>query len=131
MGLFDMMMIKDNHIAAAGGIEKAVRRADEYIEAQGLQVRTYVIPTLGIHVITSYFISDSISSILHLILIIPHILHPYVHERVYGDVKRVLNRVPDPLLFYARLSFYASQGMPVEVETRTLEEVKEILRIIK
>ena len=39
MGLFDMMMIKDNHIAAAGGIKMAVQRADEYIEANGLQVR--------------------------------------------------------------------------------------------
>ncbi len=31
MGLFDMMMIKDNHIAAAGGISAAVQRAEEYI----------------------------------------------------------------------------------------------------
>lgn len=38
MGLFDMMMIKDNHIAAAGGIKAAVQRADEYIESNGLQV---------------------------------------------------------------------------------------------
>ena len=38
MGLFDMMMIKDNHIAAAGGIKASVQRADEYIEANGLKV---------------------------------------------------------------------------------------------
>ncbi|GFR48368.1 hypothetical protein Agub_g10258 [Astrephomene gubernaculifera] len=36
MGLFDMMMIKDNHIAAAGGIRPAVKRAEEWIRQQGL-----------------------------------------------------------------------------------------------
>ncbi|GLC46196.1 hypothetical protein PLESTB_001533900 [Pleodorina starrii] len=36
MGLYDMMMIKDNHIAAAGGIRAAVQRAEEYIRDQGL-----------------------------------------------------------------------------------------------
>lgn len=30
MGLFDMILIKDNHIDFAGGLEKAVRRANEY-----------------------------------------------------------------------------------------------------
>lgn len=41
MGLYDMMMIKDNHIAAAGGITAAVRGAEAYIrehELQGMQV---------------------------------------------------------------------------------------------
>ena len=28
MGLYDMLMIKDNHIAAAGGIAAAVERAE-------------------------------------------------------------------------------------------------------
>ena len=32
MGLYDMMMIKDNHIAAAGGITKALTRADAYLD---------------------------------------------------------------------------------------------------
>ncbi|GIL94792.1 hypothetical protein Vretimale_941 [Volvox reticuliferus] len=36
MGLYDMMMIKDNHIAAAGGIRAAVQRAEDYIRDQGL-----------------------------------------------------------------------------------------------
>ncbi len=31
MGLYDMMMIKDNHVAAAGGIKAAVQRAEDYI----------------------------------------------------------------------------------------------------
>jgi len=29
MGLYDMLMIKDNHVAAAGGITAAVARARE------------------------------------------------------------------------------------------------------
>lgn len=36
MGLFDMVMIKDNHIAAAGGITAAVRRTHEYLQSHGL-----------------------------------------------------------------------------------------------
>ncbi|KAI8469620.1 MAG: Quinolinate phosphoribosyl transferase [Monoraphidium minutum] len=36
MGLFDMMMIKDNHIAAAGGIRQALERAEAFIREQGL-----------------------------------------------------------------------------------------------
>ncbi|KAG2423212.1 hypothetical protein HXX76_015469 [Chlamydomonas incerta] len=39
MGLYDMMMIKDNHIAAAGGIRAAVQRAEEYIRSAGLEGR--------------------------------------------------------------------------------------------
>ena len=32
MGLFDMIMIKDNHIAASGSIEAAVRNAQAYLK---------------------------------------------------------------------------------------------------
>ena len=35
IGLFDMILIKDNHIDFAGGIEKAVERARDYWRAQG------------------------------------------------------------------------------------------------
>lgn len=35
IGLFDMILIKDNHIDFAGGIEKAVERAREYCKATG------------------------------------------------------------------------------------------------
>jgi nicotinate-nucleotide pyrophosphorylase (carboxylating) len=31
MGLYDMMMIKDNHVTAAGGVAKAVELAEQYI----------------------------------------------------------------------------------------------------
>ncbi|CAD7697396.1 unnamed protein product [Ostreobium quekettii] len=37
MGLFDMVMIKDNHIAVAGGIKPAISRATEYLQQNELQ----------------------------------------------------------------------------------------------
>jgi nicotinate-nucleotide pyrophosphorylase (carboxylating) len=37
IGLYDMMMIKDNHIAAAGGLKRAVHAAEEYMRAKGIQ----------------------------------------------------------------------------------------------
>lgn len=38
MGLYDMVMIKDNHIAAAGGIAPAVAAAREFLRAEGLDM---------------------------------------------------------------------------------------------
>jgi len=35
MGLFDMIMLKDNHIDFAGGIEEAIRKANEYLVKTG------------------------------------------------------------------------------------------------
>jgi nicotinate-nucleotide pyrophosphorylase (carboxylating) len=37
-GLYDWMMIKDNHVDAAGGIQKAVERARAYQKEKGLQL---------------------------------------------------------------------------------------------
>lgn len=37
-GLYDMIMIKDNHIDYAGGIEKAIERANAYIERKKLKI---------------------------------------------------------------------------------------------
>lgn len=37
-GLYDMVMIKDNHIAAAGGIAAAVHRTQEFLAAKKLKV---------------------------------------------------------------------------------------------
>ena len=39
IGLFDMILIKDNHIDFAGGLEKAIDRANEYCKAQGTDLR--------------------------------------------------------------------------------------------
>lgn len=39
MGLFDMIMLKDNHIDMAGGIEAAIFRTKEYLRAARKQLR--------------------------------------------------------------------------------------------
>ncbi len=38
IGLYDMILIKDNHIDFAGGIENAIKRTHEYLKAQGMQL---------------------------------------------------------------------------------------------
>ncbi|KAG2283280.1 hypothetical protein Bca52824_054500 [Brassica carinata] len=38
MGLFDMVMIKDNHISAAGGIINAIKSVDEYLTLKNLDM---------------------------------------------------------------------------------------------
>ncbi|XP_010518540.1 PREDICTED: nicotinate-nucleotide pyrophosphorylase [carboxylating], chloroplastic-like [Camelina sativa] len=38
MGLFDMVMIKDNHISAAGGIINAIKSVDEYLKQKNLEM---------------------------------------------------------------------------------------------
>lgn len=43
MGLFDMVMIKDNHISAAEGIINAIRSVDEYLGQKNLQMEVEVI----------------------------------------------------------------------------------------
>lgn len=42
MGLFDMVMIKDNHISAAGGIINAIRSVDQYLAQKNLQMEVEV-----------------------------------------------------------------------------------------
>lgn len=38
IGLYDMVMLKDNHIDLAGGITQAVRRTERYLAARGLDL---------------------------------------------------------------------------------------------
>ncbi len=38
MGLFDMILLKDNHIDFAGGIRKAICGAREYLKAKGKDI---------------------------------------------------------------------------------------------
>ena len=38
MGLFDMILLKDNHIDFVGGIEKAIRRVRDYLAERGRQL---------------------------------------------------------------------------------------------
>jgi nicotinate-nucleotide pyrophosphorylase (carboxylating) len=42
IGLYDMIMLKDNHIDLAGGIRSAVRKAVEYIKTTGKQLKIEV-----------------------------------------------------------------------------------------
>lgn len=42
MGLFDMIMLKDNHIDYAGGIEKAITRTREYLINNNLKLRVEI-----------------------------------------------------------------------------------------
>ncbi len=42
IGLFDMILIKDNHIDFAGGIEKAIQRADDYCKANNKNLKVEV-----------------------------------------------------------------------------------------
>ncbi|KAK9106156.1 hypothetical protein Scep_023000 [Stephania cephalantha] len=38
MGLFDMVMIKDNHISVAGGVANAIKSVDQFLEQRNLQM---------------------------------------------------------------------------------------------
>lgn len=42
MGLYDMMMIKDNHIDYAGGIEAAIKKAHAYLKEKNLELKIEV-----------------------------------------------------------------------------------------
>lgn len=43
MGLFDMVMIKDNHISIAGGVTNALKSVDLYLEQNNLQMGVEVL----------------------------------------------------------------------------------------
>ncbi|KAJ6809868.1 nicotinate-nucleotide pyrophosphorylase [carboxylating], chloroplastic [Iris pallida] len=42
MGLFDMVMIKDNHISVAGGVTNAIKSVDQFLEQKGIQMAVEV-----------------------------------------------------------------------------------------
>lgn len=43
MGLFDMVMIKDNHISIAGGVSNALKSVDLYLQKNNLQMDVEVL----------------------------------------------------------------------------------------
>jgi nicotinate-nucleotide pyrophosphorylase (carboxylating) len=43
LGLFDMVMIKDNHISVAGGITNAMTSVDQFLEKEKLAVPVEVL----------------------------------------------------------------------------------------
>ena len=42
MGLFDMIMLKDNHIDYAGGIENAILSTRDYLQKNNLNLRVEI-----------------------------------------------------------------------------------------
>jgi nicotinate-nucleotide pyrophosphorylase (carboxylating) len=42
MGLYDMIMLKDNHIDYAGGIENAIRRTRDYLKKNNLNLKVEI-----------------------------------------------------------------------------------------
>lgn len=42
MGLYDMIMLKDNHIDYAGGIEKAIKKTREYLKRTGRELKVEI-----------------------------------------------------------------------------------------
>lgn len=42
MGLYDMIMLKDNHIDYAGGIENAIKSTNEYIRGKNLNIKVEI-----------------------------------------------------------------------------------------
>lgn len=42
MGLYDMIMIKDNHVDFAGGIEKAIKKTQEYLKAKNKSIKVEI-----------------------------------------------------------------------------------------
>ena len=42
MGLYDMIMLKDNHIDYAGGIEKAIKKTREYLKKKNLKLKVEI-----------------------------------------------------------------------------------------
>jgi nicotinate-nucleotide pyrophosphorylase (carboxylating) len=41
-GLYDMILVKDNHVDYAGGIIQALKRVEEYKNKQGLQIKVEI-----------------------------------------------------------------------------------------
>jgi nicotinate-nucleotide pyrophosphorylase (carboxylating) len=41
-GLYDMIMLKDNHIDYCGGIEKAIEKANDYVQTKNLELKIEV-----------------------------------------------------------------------------------------
>jgi len=76
MGLFDMIMLKDNHIVYAGGIEQAIRKTREYltsnhrklkieIEARNLDDVRIIMETGGVNriMLDNFNIEDTLSAV--------------------------------------------------------------------
>lgn len=77
MGLFDMVMIKDNHISIAGGITSALKSVDLYLEKNNLQMGVevvhYVLALLKLEFMNYPYISFGLHSLVGSVLNIEHV----------------------------------------------------------
>ena len=91
MGLYDMLMIKDNHIAAAGGITAAVARAQVL---KGTCLQSWAVVMVTLHIASTARQESEQNA--------------HVQEYMAANDLR----------------------LPVEVETTSLGEVAEVLRLL-
>lgn len=54
MGLYDMVMVKDNHIAVAGGIKQAIQAVENYLTSKNLDIGVEVLHILCLCVYTQH-----------------------------------------------------------------------------
>lgn len=61
LGLFDMVMIKDNHISIAGGVTSALKSVDQYLESNNVQMGVeviFIIKCVKLHYLIPLAIED-------------------------------------------------------------------------
>lgn len=63
MGLYDAMMIKDNHIDFAGGISPAIQRANEYQKEKGLSI-DIIVESRNLEEVREILANDGVRRIL-------------------------------------------------------------------
>lgn len=81
-GLYDMVMLKDNHVDVAGGISKAIRKAKAYLEANQLN--------LGIEIETRNL--EEVRQVLEELPVQRIMLDNYTPEQVAEAVKLIAGR---------------------------------------
>ncbi|KAG4991306.1 hypothetical protein JHK87_024763 [Glycine soja] len=117
MGLFDMVMIKDNHISAAGGVADALKAVDLYLEQNNLQMEVEV--CTAHFICTSFFLLLFLAAPFELLLLL--LLVPF---GLVGGESEQHNKVSYISVHIAVTNWESSLTL---VETRTLEEVEEVL----
>eukprot|EP01018_Ginkgo_biloba_P041151 Gb_00045 [translate_table: standard] len=101
MGLFDMVMLKDNHISVAGGVTNAIASVEQYLKENNLQMAVEVIfictlivvsaPLAVNPYINAKFSPSKISSCLcttehsHSLSLSLCLTHPLIIEQVHKD----------------------------------------------
>ncbi|CAI5976498.1 unnamed protein product [Closterium sp. NIES-65] len=87
VGLYDMLLVKDNHIAAAGGVPAAISSAREYIRSNGLDLPVEVGEGVGGFMFFLHSPSPFFRSLTH-----PSHTHPslQVEARTLDELQEVL-----------------------------------------